>query len=652
MRKPVLPALLVSSTSSHHRSSSPFSRFARACGLVSASLTLLAGNARADAPGFAINRFNPAERGSDWFVVESLDLRGQLRPSVGLGSDFSYRSLVVYRPDGEVRRSIIRNSVVLHTGGSLVLSDRVRFGLDIPVALYQDGKGGVFNGETYRAPRETDLGDARLGADFRLFGKYEDAFTLAAGAQLFLPTGTRAAYTGDETFRLNPRLMAAGRVGPLVYGGSMAFAIRAHDQTLAGTELGSEWLFDAAAGVKVADDNLVIGPELYGSTIISGDGAFKTRNTPVEGLLGAHYTFLEDFRLGTGIGNGWTRGYGSPVFRWVASLEWVPHYVEAPRDRDRDGIPDNVDACPDTPGIPSNDPATNGCPPPPDRDGDGIIDADDACPDAPGLRTDDPKTNGCPDRDDDGIVDPIDACPDVPGVKTDDPKTNGCPSDRDRDGVIDAEDACPDEPGIKTDDPKTNGCPPPKDRDGDGILDPVDACPDEPGPPNPDPKKNGCPVAFVKEGQIRILEQVKFRFGKAELDPAGDPILEAVKKILVDHPEIKKVRVEGHTDNKGAAALNMKLSADRAAAVVSWLVKHGIDKKRLTSQGLGLTKPIDSNDTEEGRANNRRVEFHITETDAAGGAAGAAKPEATPAPKPTPASAPAPKPGPKPAPKP
>ena len=89
----------------------------------------------------------------------------------------------------QVRRSILRNSLVLHTGGSLVLSDRVRFGLDVPVALYQDGRGGLIrvpggdpNGDNYRAPRETDLGDARLGADFRLYGQYDDVFTLAAGA--------------------------------------------------------------------------------------------------------------------------------------------------------------------------------------------------------------------------------------------------------------------------------------------------------------------------------------------------------------------------------------------------------------------------------------------------------------------------------------
>jgi outer membrane protein OmpA-like peptidoglycan-associated protein len=71
------------------------------------------------------------------------------------------------------------------------------------------------------------------------------------------------------------------------------------------------------------------------------------------------------------------------------------------------------------------------------------------------------------------------------------------------------------------------------------------------------------------------------------------------------------VRVEGHTDNRGGAAMNMGLSTRRAASVATWLIKHGVDKSRLTSKGFGLTKPIDTNATEEGRQNNRRVEFHI-----------------------------------------
>ncbi|HEY8075048.1 MAG TPA: OmpA family protein, partial [Labilithrix sp.] len=227
--------------------------------------------------------------------------------------------------------------------------------------------------------------------------------------------------------------------------------------------------------------------------------------------------------------------------------------------------------------------------------------------------TDDPKTNGCPpDRDGDGVIDADDACPDSPGVPTQDPKTNGCPPDRDHDGVLDRDDACPDVPGLKTSDPKTNGCPDP-DRDKDGIPNDQDACPDEPGKPDPDPKRNGCPKAFVKNGQIRIIDQVKFKVSSSEILPGKDSeeVLLAVQKVLVDHPEIKLVRVEGHTDNRGGADLNRKLSAARAQSVVTWLVKHGVDKTRLESKGFGPDRPIDTNETAEGRQNNRRVEFHI-----------------------------------------
>ncbi len=234
------------------------------------------------------------------------------------------------------------------------------------------------------------------------------------------------------------------------------------------------------------------------------------------------------------------------------------------------------------------------------------------------MRTDDPKTNGCPppkDRDLDGVLDDEDACPDVPGVRTDDPKTNGCPppKDRDGDGIIDDEDACPDEPGVRTEDPKTNGCPPPKDRDGDGILDVDDACPDVPGPANEDKRKHGCPVARIERGQIVIREQVQFAYNSATILKASDVVLDAVKKILDDHSDIRKVGVHGHTDSKGGDAYNKALSKRRAASVVAWLVKKGIDKKRLVSEGFGEEKPLDTNDTEEGRANNRRVELHILE---------------------------------------
>src|SRR5262249_32815447 len=125
--------------------------------------------------------------------------------------------------------------------------------------------------------------------------------------------------------------------------------------------------------------------------------------------------------------------------------------------------------------------------------------------------------------------------------------------------------------------------------------------------------RNGCPKAFVSQGQIRILDQVKFKTNSAQIEPGKDSeeILEAVQKVLIDHPEIERVRVEGHTDNRGAAAFNKRLSADRATSVVKWLVGRAITSGRLTGAGFGRERPIDSNDTEAGRKANRRVEFHI-----------------------------------------
>jgi len=204
-----------------------------------------------------------------------------------------------------------------------------------------------------------------------------------------------------------------------------------------------------------------------------------------------------------------------------------------------------------------------------DSDGDGVIDALDS------------------DSDNDGLPDHIEA-DNKPGSK------NPCaaPLDSDDSGIPDYRD---------------------KDSDGDGILDAEDACPADAGPRNDDPARNGCPVVRIEAGQIRIREQVKFKTASSQILKESDYILQAVVKILQEHPEITKVRVEGHTDTRGKPGYNKKLSQRRAASVVKWLVKHGISKQRLTSEGYGQERPIATNMTEEGRHQNRRVEFHIVE---------------------------------------
>ena len=586
----------------------------RLCAIGGLLAALLHGSVAAaqQAEGFALDRFEPAEHGSDWFAAESLDLRGHTRFAAGLVLDYGHKPLVLYDANGDELTAIVRSQLFGHVGGGVILWDRLRLSLNLPVAVFQDGDSGSSGGVTFSSENATTVGDLRLSADVRLAGAYHDPVTLAAGIRLYAPTGSRDSFTGDGAFRGVARLMGAGKVSAFVYSAGLGFDFRAQDDDFAGSPRGSEVMFGAAAGLSLVDDRLVVGPEIYGSTVVTdADAVFARRTTPFELIVGGHYRVADAWSLGAGVGPGLTRAFGTPQWRALASLTWFEPHEEAP-------------------------PLTPPPPPPGDRDGDGIVDPEDACPDQPGPKTDDPATNGCPppDRDGDKIIDPKDACPDDPGPATSDPKTNGCPppGDRDGDGIVDPEDACPDEPGIRTEDPKTNGCPD-TDRDRDTILNDVDACPDAAGPADEDPKKNGCPAARVERGQIMILEQVQFAYNSDRILKASDPILEAVKAILVATPDIKKVEVQGHTDSKGGDAFNKNLSLRRAKAVAKWLVDHGIDKARFDAKGFGEERPIADNATEEGRAANRRVEFHIVDQGESGG-----QPAAAPVGQPAPAA--------------
>lgn len=254
-------------------------------------------------------------------------------------------------------------------------------------------------------------------------------------------------------------------------------------------------------------------------------------------------------------------------------------------DADGDGITDKEDKCPNTYGIK----AFMGCP---DSDSDGIADADDACPNMAGPK----ELNGCPDGDGDGVADKADACPEVAGLT----ELAGCP-DSDGDGIADKDDACPNKKGTAA----NQGCP---DTDGDGVADNKDLCPDVAGL-----KENkGCPA--VKKAELKVLKEalygVKFQSGKAVITPNSYTILENVYAIMENTPQYK-LQIHGHTDSDGTDALNMKLSKDRAAAVKNFLVKKGIDTKRLSSEGFGESKPVATNSTRAGKAQNRRVELEI-----------------------------------------
>jgi OOP family OmpA-OmpF porin len=300
-------------------------------------------------------------------------------------------------------------------------------------------------------------------------------------------------------------------------------------------------------------------------------------------------------------------------------------------DNDKDTVLDPLDKCPNTFGPVDNE----GCPYA-DRDGDGVSDKVDSCPDAPEDKDGDRDADGRPDLDGDadGVEDCVAGCPAVPGSdgkvascdacilgtpeQTHEDKDkfqddDGCPEvDNDKDGLLDPVDACPNEAGP----PETKGCPR-KDTDGDGFMDDEDGCVDKPGILWPDhPKKNGCPPVLklveLTDDEIKIKQQVQFDTAKASIKPVSAKLLAEVGLVIRQSPSIKKVSIEGHTDDVGDDDYNMNLSQERANSVRQWLIdKEKVAPDLLEAVGYGETRPIASNRTKAGRQTNRRSEFKV-----------------------------------------
>ena len=343
------------------------------------------------------------------------------------------------------------------------------------------------------------------------------------------------------------------------------------------------------ANLKYSFKNLikskVIDPSLHlgGRDTFYGDNSYVAFNSGI----GLTFWFTETFGLSfeTSYKKSFTSRVTSPShFQHTAGLT----FNFGGKDTDGDGVYDKFDACPEVAGLKQ----FNGCP---DSDGDGIVDASDTCPEAFGLAA----LNGCPDTDGDGIADNDDACPQVAGLVA----LKGCP-DADGDGVADAADKCPKVKGSK----ENAGCPWP-DTDGDSVLDKDDKCPDEKGTV----ANKGCPEVTVQTLEdVNIqAKSIYFNSGKATFKTSDVPVrLDAIAVILVQYPNAKFI-VEGHTDSDGSEMYNQKLSEARANAVRDAIIKRGISASNVVAIGFGETAPIASNNTVEGKVQNRRTEVKL-----------------------------------------
>lgn len=226
-------------------------------------------------------------------------------------------------------------------------------------------------------------------------------------------------------------------------------------------------------------------------------------------------------------------------------------------------------------------------------------------------------TAGCApgDPDGDGLTDDLDQCPADPEDLDGDRDQDGCPDiDSDGDGLEDDVDACAmaaeDLDGFKDSD----GCPD-LDNDGDLIADELDRCPVQAETVNDFMDEDGCPDTkpekiVVSKKRIEILEKIQFETNAAAIRPASFGVLDEIAQVLLDNTDLE-LRIEGHTDNEGDDDFNLRLSQSRAQAVLEYFVAKGVARDRLIAVGFGESRPMDTNRTEDGRAANRRVEFHI-----------------------------------------
>ena len=479
----------------------------------------------------------------------------------GVGLSWADDPIVMEHSDG-LEEALVHTLIGTRVVGGYNVAGRVRVDLAMPLYPYAGAPEAAWSGFSF--------GDLELGALIPLLPLDGQGTGVAVHTGLRLPTG--GEYTGQDGLGLDLAAAAAGKSGALGWAANLGFEFAKTYEMSEDLKLGTG--LDSGLGLTYdINQTLLVGGELTSMiTLAGGLGPFN--KNPAEGHLYVKYGGDEGLVFTSGAGTGLVAGVGAPDVRLFALISY--HSL--------------------------------GEPPVYDQDADGILDEKDKCPleaeDMDSYQDDD----GCPDldNDQDGIPDLRDQCArqaeDMDGFKD----LDGCP-DRDSDGIMDSLDNCIDHAGPAT----TRGCP---DADNDRIPDNRDACPDQPADPRADPaRSDGCPKrVVVTRNKIEILEKIHFETGKSKIRRDSNSLLDEIAEVLADNPDIKQVEVSGHTDNQGAEDLNMRLSQARAEAVMMYLVKKGeIDPERLLAKGYGPTRPVSENETDEGRAANRRVEFLI-----------------------------------------
>jgi|GEM_PF-786208 len=549
---------------------------------VVAAGVLTAPAAHATGPdGFSVQNFVISPGPDRVFSVEGSEVAPAWMPYGGLWFHYVKNPLdfVIETPGQPTQTDhVIQDMAQLHAGVGIGLFDIGALELVLPINVYAAG-----DAQRFPAVADGGVGDMSVRLRFRLLGRdatTHDGVGLNFGVGLGIPIGAKDAGLGDGGLTIQPKLALTVGAGPVLVAVNAGVNIRTETEAFQNIDFGQELLYGLGLQVDIVEQ-LAIGAEIFGRTQLSDPFGDATEG-PLELAAGPKVLLLDGLVIEAGAGLGLTSGYGAPDWRIFAGVSWAPMGAGDP-DTDEDGIPDSVDVCP-------NDP----------EDIDRYKD-EDGCPDL--------------DNDQDGVPDVSDRCPmdpeDIDGFEDDD----GCPdSDNDQDGLPDTSDGCPDQAEDKDGFQDADGCPDP-DNDGDGILDTSDGCINEPETINEYQDDDGCPdvppLARVEGCRIIIGDKVYFKTGSARIERKSYPLLDEVARIIGGIADYDHIFIEGHTDDVGSAGYNRRLSDRRAKSVRTYLIRKGIGRRALKAKGFGEDAPIASNETDEGRAKNRRVEFKV-----------------------------------------
>ncbi len=623
------------------------------------SLGRIARAQNASAQTFNLQLFRPAVDSKGFVTVNASQVLGHLDWSLGLVGTWAHDVLDLTGPNKS--RFDVSNLITPQLQVALGLFKYFEIGVSLPIHIMSGSRGPSYtspddghfsSGLTFGAQYVGDIGIHLKG---RLLNSSRYPIGIGVLASIYAPSGDGKRFLGEGQTTFRPELILDRewfKSRRFKTGINVGALIRPHQHTftdngvtlsgdpgvnaggpfcepsvlvgglapasMCGTgrsrSVGTQLTYSLGMSFSVVKDRFDLVGELFGMADLTGAKA----DSPLEGLLAIKVYLAKNsyFQFGGGAGllpaNVTSEGgmTGSPQWRLFLGFIFEPHIG----DRDGDGIPDDLDKCPDEAGEHSDFDDENGCPVK-DTDNDGVPDREDKCPTVPG-----PKSNhGCPvseesDRDGDGIPDSIDKCPDQPEDKDGFEDEDGCPDpDNDKDGILDKDDLCPNDPEDKDGFEDEDGCPDP-DNDHDRILDKDDKCPNEPETYNGFEDEDGCPDkgrVVLRRGKLEILDKIYFETGKAIIQARSFPILNAVVATLKGNPQILLLEIQGHADERGNDDYNMRLTEDRAAAVKQYLIDHGLESDRLKSHGYGETKPVDKGHNEKAWSQNRRVEFVI-----------------------------------------